>query len=224
MACAPGITCYPWRICNGCVGDKISENPKKIKKNQKHFQIIWKRMHIRFFWPFYHTWNLLNSHQNSDFPLGHPSSKCSGSSTLNFRVPFAWVTPTLAIAYWYYYPFNPYKPYVCECRSVCMWVSMCVCSCVSMWVCVCACVSMWVCEYVWVSEYVSVCVWVCECACVSMCVWVYVCEYVCVSMCVSMCVWVCVCEYVYVQKSKNRNLKKFKKFKKSKKIKKSQNI
>jgi hypothetical protein len=45
--------------------------------------------------------------------LGHPSSKCSGPSTLNFRVPFAWVIPTLVIAYWYYYPFNPYKAYVC---------------------------------------------------------------------------------------------------------------
>jgi hypothetical protein len=37
-------------------------------------------------------------------------------------------------------PFNPYKPYVCECRSVCMWV--CVCECVSVSMCVCAHVSM----------------------------------------------------------------------------------
>jgi hypothetical protein len=134
-----------------------------------------------------YTWNLLNSHRNGDFPLGHPSSKCSEPSTLNFRVPFAWVTPTLAIAYWYYYPFNPYKPYVCECRSVCMWVSMCVCACVSMWVCVCACVSMWVCECACVSMWVWVWVWVwvcvCECECECECEYVYVC--VCVSM------WVC---------------------------------
>jgi hypothetical protein len=33
LACAPGITCYPWRICNRCAGDKISENLKKFKKN-----------------------------------------------------------------------------------------------------------------------------------------------------------------------------------------------
>jgi hypothetical protein len=83
------------------------------------------------------------SHQNGNFPLGHLSSKCSGPSTLNFRVPFAWVTPTLIIAYWYYSPFNPYKPYVCECRSVCMWVWVLVCMCVLVWVSVC--VRMWVC-------------------------------------------------------------------------------
>jgi heme O synthase-like polyprenyltransferase len=28
-----------------------------------------------FFWPFYHTWNLLNSHQNDDFRSAtHPQS------------------------------------------------------------------------------------------------------------------------------------------------------
>jgi hypothetical protein len=64
------------------------------------------------------------------------------SPTLNFWVPFALVTPIFVIAYWYYYPFNPYKPYVCECRSVC----------------VCECVSVGVCEYV------------CVCACEYVCV------------------------------------------------------
>jgi hypothetical protein len=112
-----------------------------------------------FFWPFYHTGNLLNSHRKGDFPFGHPSSKCFLNShrkgdfpfghpsskyfrpsTLNFQVPFAWVTPTLVITCWYYYPFNPYKPYVCECRSVYV-----RCVCVHMWVCVCAHVSMCVC-------------------------------------------------------------------------------
>jgi hypothetical protein len=133
LACAPGITCYPWRICNRCAGDKILENLKKIPKYFKIIKtyIIWKTKHIWFFWPFYHPWNLLNSHRNDDFPLGHPS----GPSTLNFEVPFAWVTPTLVIAYWYYYPFNPYKPYVCECRSVCMWV--CVCESEYVYVCTC---------------------------------------------------------------------------------------
>jgi hypothetical protein len=138
-----------------------------------------KKYAYTIFWPFYHTWNLLNSHQNGDFPLGHPSSKCSRPSTLNFQVLFVWVTPTLVIAYWYYYPFNLYKPYVCECRSVCrsvcMWVSMCVC--VLVWVCEYVCVhvwvSMWVCMGgVYMCEYVSM--WVCEC------------EYVCVSMCMCM--------------------------------------
>jgi hypothetical protein len=36
----------------------------------------------------------------------------------------------------YYYPFNPYKPYVCECGSVCIWVCECE------YVCVCVCVNM----------------------------------------------------------------------------------
>jgi hypothetical protein len=40
LACAPGITCYPSRICNRCAGDKISENPKKFKKNPKYFKIV----------------------------------------------------------------------------------------------------------------------------------------------------------------------------------------
>jgi hypothetical protein len=35
LACAPGITCYPWRICNRCAGDKISENLKKIQNISK---------------------------------------------------------------------------------------------------------------------------------------------------------------------------------------------
>jgi hypothetical protein len=42
LACAPGITCYPWRICNRCAGDKIWENLKKIKKIRKNFQNILK--------------------------------------------------------------------------------------------------------------------------------------------------------------------------------------
>jgi hypothetical protein len=42
LACAPGITCYPWRICNRCAGDKISENLKKFKKNWIFFQNILK--------------------------------------------------------------------------------------------------------------------------------------------------------------------------------------
>jgi hypothetical protein len=42
LACAPGITCYPWQICNRCAGDKISENLKKFKKNHKKFQNILK--------------------------------------------------------------------------------------------------------------------------------------------------------------------------------------
>jgi hypothetical protein len=35
LVCAPGITCYPWRICNRRAVDKISENPKKIQKISK---------------------------------------------------------------------------------------------------------------------------------------------------------------------------------------------
>jgi hypothetical protein len=49
------------------------------------------------FWPFYHTWDLLNSHRNGDFPLDHPSSKCSEPSTLNFQVSLAWAIPTHVI-------------------------------------------------------------------------------------------------------------------------------
>jgi hypothetical protein len=42
LACAPGITCYLWRICNRCAGDKILKSPKKFKKNPKKFQNILK--------------------------------------------------------------------------------------------------------------------------------------------------------------------------------------
>jgi hypothetical protein len=37
LACARGITCYPWRICNRCAGDKILENLKKFEKISKIF-------------------------------------------------------------------------------------------------------------------------------------------------------------------------------------------
>jgi hypothetical protein len=60
----------------------------------------------------------------------------------NFWGPFAWATPTLIIPHWYYYPFNPYEPYVCQCVSV----GVCVYECVSVSVYVCACVSMCVCK------------------------------------------------------------------------------
>jgi hypothetical protein len=44
LACAPGITCYPWRICNRCAGDKIFGKSKKIQKKSKkipkYFKII----------------------------------------------------------------------------------------------------------------------------------------------------------------------------------------
>jgi hypothetical protein len=151
---APGITFYPWQTCNRCAGIKF----QKIQTIQKKFKIFWNCKNLNnmknyvymIFWLFDHTWNLLNSHRNGDFPLGHPSSKCSGPSTLNFQVPFAWTISTPIIPYCYYYPFNPYKPYICECGSVCMWVS----------------------------EYEYVCMWVCECEYVCVCVRVR--EYECV--------------------------------------------
>jgi hypothetical protein len=39
LACAPGIICYPWRICNRCARDKFLKNPKN-KKNPKYFKIV----------------------------------------------------------------------------------------------------------------------------------------------------------------------------------------
>jgi hypothetical protein len=93
------------------------------------------------FWPFYYPENILSWHQN-DVPLGHLFSECFRSSTLNFQVLFAWAIPTPVIPYCYYYSFNPYKHYVCECESVYMWVCdceyVCVYVCVRVWVCMCA--------------------------------------------------------------------------------------
>jgi hypothetical protein len=39
----------------------------------------------------------------------HPQS-APEPSMLNFQVPLAWAILTHIIPYWYYYPFNPYKP------------------------------------------------------------------------------------------------------------------
>jgi hypothetical protein len=76
----------------------------------------------------------------------HPNSAL-GLERLTSSFYLHMLAPTPIIPYCFYYPFNPYKPYVYECRSV----SMCVCACVSTLVC----------------EYVSMCVCVCICEYVS---------------------------------------------------------
>jgi hypothetical protein len=101
------------------------------------------------------------------------------------------LAPTPIILYWFYYPFNPYKPYVCV--SVCMCVCICVSVCECVWVCVCVCECVWVC--------------VCVCECVYVCVSVCVCNF-----------WRLVSRFIgdisKIPKI-SKNLKYFKKFQKS---------
>ena len=67
---------------------------------------------------------------------------------------------------------------------------------------------MRVCVYVYMCEYVymcmSVCVIVYMCMCMCMCVSVHVCKCVCVYMCICVCVDFCMCVFVYVCKSMRR--------------------